>query len=154
MKELFIIGLVTITCFSFCFAAEIKENKLIEVQLGQNFTITLESNPTAGYAWQTAESIDKNMIQLIGSEYLQDKIELKHIPENSEDLKRNPKLRADPNTLARLENSRMGRGGKEVWTFKALKAGRTAISFQYVRPWEKNIPPVKEKTFTVIIKEQ
>jgi inhibitor of cysteine peptidase len=46
---------------------------------------------------------------------------------------------------------RMGQGGTEVWHFQALKPGKTALNFIYVRPWEKNIPPVKKQKIEVKI---
>ena len=95
----------------------------MEVQAGQSFTITLEANKTTGYEWQLAKPLDKRMVKLIGSEYLVDKTGL------------------------------IGAGGKQVWVFKALKKGKTNIYMRYVRPWEKDIPPVKEEHFLIIIKK-
>lgn len=122
MKKL-IIGLVVITWFTCCFAAELKQAKVIEVQLGQNFTITLEANKTTGYEWQFAKPLDESMVQLISSEYLVNKTKL------------------------------IGAGGKQVWVFKALKIGKTTIPFKYVRPWEKENPPVNEAFFTIVIRK-
>lgn len=98
------------------------QTKVITVQAGQNFTITLEANATTGYRWQLAKPLDESLIRLVSSEYLPDKTEL------------------------------VGAGGKQIWVFKALNAGKTAVSFKYVRPWEKNIQPEKEESFVVIIK--
>ncbi|MEI6832327.1 MAG: protease inhibitor I42 family protein, partial [Candidatus Omnitrophota bacterium] len=109
MKK-FIIGLVAITWFTCCFAAELKQAKVIKVQLGQNFTITLEANKTTGYEWQLANPLDESMVQLISSEYLTRKTKL------------------------------LGVGGKQVWVLKALKTGKMTISFKYIRPREKENP--------------
>lgn len=43
----------------------------------------------------------------------------------------------------------MGAGGKEIWTFKAVKKGETKICFEYARPWE-NVKP--EVSYTYIIR--
>jgi inhibitor of cysteine peptidase len=47
---------------------------------------------------------------------------------------------------------RLGADGKQLWTFKALKAGETSITFKYVRPQEKDKPPEREQTIPVLIK--
>lgn len=96
----------------------------MEAQAGQNFTIILKANATTGYQWQFAKPLDENLVQLINSKYLADKTKL------------------------------VGAGGKQVWIFKALKAGQANISFKYVRPWEKNTPPQNEESFVIVIKQQ
>ena len=35
----------------------------------------------------------------------------------------------------------------------ALKSGKTAIEFKYVRPWEKDKAPAETKSVPVVIKE-
>ncbi len=124
MKKLLIfvgIGLVVMTCLICCSAAELKQAKVIEVKFGQNFTITLESNKTTGYEWQFAKPLDESMVQLISSEY-------------------------------RINKSKLiGAGGKQLWIIKALRTGKTTISFRYVRPWEKDKPPVNEVSFIIVI---
>lgn len=53
----------------------------------------------------------------------------------------------------KAENTELvGAGGKEIWTFKALKEGETEINFQYVRPWEKDVVPEITKRYAIIIK--
>jgi predicted secreted protein len=47
----------------------------------------------------------------------------------------------------------VGAPGKEVWTFKAVKSGKTTINFKYVRPWEKDKAPTKTTSFQVVIKD-
>ena len=122
MKKI-IIGLVAITWFTCCFAVELKQAKVIEVQLGQNFTITLGANKTTGYEWQFTNPLDGSMVQLISSEYLTRKTKL------------------------------LGAGGKQVWVLKALKTGKTSISFKYIRPWEKEKLLVDEAFFTIAIRK-
>jgi inhibitor of cysteine peptidase len=108
---------------SFCFAEEPREAKVIEAQVGKNFIIVLKANATTGYQWQFAQPLDESMLRLIRLQYEQDNREL------------------------------IGAGGKQVWSFKALRAGRATIYFKYVRPWEKNILLVKEESFLVVIKD-
>ena len=113
--------LVFVFLASLCFAEESKEAKVIESQVGNNFTIKLEANATTGYEWQFTKPLEEDILQLISSEYLPDKTEL------------------------------LGAGGKQVWIFKALKSGKTTIYFKYVRPWEKNTPPANEEFFIIVI---
>jgi inhibitor of cysteine peptidase len=123
-KIIIIIILIFISLVSICFAEETKQPKVIEAQAGQNFTIILKANATTGYQWQFAKLLDESIVHLISSEYLADKTKL------------------------------VGAGGKQVWIFKALKAGQTNISFKYVRSWEKNTPPQNEESFVIVIKQQ
>lgn len=111
----------------FCFAKEpleiIDPANVINVNTDKEFIITLDSNRTTGYQWQLAGPLEENKVQLVKTEY-----------------------EAAQSGLA-------GAGGKEVWTFKAVNPGKTAISFGYVRPWEKGKAPVEEKQFAIIIKQ-
>ena len=116
-----IIILVLLLLSSYTFAETNDMTNTIQATIGKEFVITLDANATTGYQWQFAKPLDESILQLIRSEYLPDKTEL------------------------------VGAGGKQVWVFKALNAGKTAISFKYVRSWEKNVPPVKEASFVVII---
>ena len=93
----------------------------IKVKAGQRFTIRMESNPTTGYGWQLSKALDEKVVQLVTNAY---------IPP---------------------ESKLMGAGGHEAWTFKAIGAGATDISMQYVRPWDKD-QPAKTNVYTVIVK--
>ncbi|MBI5699091.1 protease inhibitor I42 family protein [Candidatus Saganbacteria bacterium] len=46
----------------------------------------------------------------------------------------------------------VGSGGVERWVFRSLKRGRTEVSFKYVRPWEKGIPPVDTRSYQITIR--
>ena len=97
--------------------------KGIETTVGREFLIVLEANRTTGYGWQLANALDKKMLKVV---------EIKH--------KQN-------------KTKRVGEGGKDLWTFRTLQAGETTIAFEYVRPWEKDVAPVKKEIFTVTIKK-
>lgn len=84
----------------------------------------MDANATTGYEWQIASPIDDKLINLVSSEYVPYKTGL------------------------------VGSGGKSIWTFKAIHAGKAHISFKYIRPWEKNTPPVKEAVYIVDIQSQ
>jgi inhibitor of cysteine peptidase len=114
--------ITAVTVFSFAKEAQnTKQNKTIHVKAGKEFSLTLKSNITTGYQWQLTKAVDKEFLILTG---------LRYITKNT-DL--------------------VGAGGKEEWTFRAVKPGTAVISFQYVRPWEKKAAPAKVKNFIVII---
>ena len=101
--------------------AQTEHGDVIKVAAGENFELTLESNPTTGYRWQLAAPFDEAIVTLVGSEY--------KLP----------------------ETRRLGAGGREIWTFKAVEQGTTTIEMAYLRSWEKDVPPIKRATFTVIV---
>ncbi|MDD4183346.1 MAG: protease inhibitor I42 family protein, partial [Candidatus Omnitrophica bacterium] len=119
MKKVILSVLIFLCLVSFSIAENLTQDKTIKVEAGQDFTITLEANATTGYEWQLAKPLDENRFKLISSGYVADKL------------------------------NRIGAGGRQVWVFKALKAGETVISFKYIRQWEKNTPPAKEESFLI-----
>lgn len=96
---------------------------VIEAIVGEKIVLTLDSNPTTGYSWELAGPIDDKFIEFLNSEYMAPETKL------------------------------VGAGGHEMWTFKALKKGKTTIVMKYVRPWEKDKPPAEIKKFEVNISE-
>ena len=99
-----------------------EQTTMITARVGEEFTITLDSNPTTGYSWKLSDSFPKGIIKLLGSEY------------------------QPPVTR------RKGAGGKEIWRFKTLAVGKTTITLEYLRPWEKDKPPAATKTFSITVK--
>jgi inhibitor of cysteine peptidase len=93
----------------------------LEVITGQEFSITLASNATTGYHWELASPLDEAMVQLVATEY------------------KTPETRL------------VGVGGQEIWTFRAVGRGQTVIKLKYVRPWEKDVAPVKTASYMVIV---
>lgn len=94
----------------------------IQASVGEKFNIVLDSNRTTGYEWRVSIPLDTKIVTFEDLEYQ---------PENT---------------------SRVGAGGKEVWTFKAAGKGTTRIFFEYLRPWEEGKPPADTKTFKVQVK--
>ncbi len=99
-------------------------DETIEVEVGLEFAIVLESNPTTGYSWQLAEPLDEDIVELVSSEFE------KKTPEEG-------------------EGEIVGAPGEEVWTFEAIGEGETEIKLEYVRPWETDVAPEETETFTV-----
>jgi inhibitor of cysteine peptidase len=93
----------------------------LSVAAGQNFNITLASNPTTGYHWELAAPLDEAVVKLVASEY------------------------KSPDTRM------LGAGGQEIWTFRAVGRGQTVVQLKYVRPWEKDVAPIKTATYEVLV---
>ena len=108
-------------------AAE-KTDSVIEATAGKEFTISMKSNRTTGYGWQLAKPLDETTVKLVKNDY-----------QNA--------------TQTSPDQRIVGGPGTEVWTFKALKSGKTTIEFKYVRPWEKDKAPGETKSVPVVIKE-
>ena len=120
---LVIIAISVILFFVLFFAIRAAKNdNIIETAVGKSFTITLDSNPTTGYHWQIARQMDTGMVELIDSQYIAPKTDL------------------------------VGAPGKEEWHFRAIREGKAIISFDYVRPWEKDELPGQTESFIVIIR--
>jgi inhibitor of cysteine peptidase len=90
-----------------------KQNSIvrdISAGVGETITVTLFSNATTGYKWEANAKIsDPQVLQQVDQKYV-----------------------APGNT-----DGKVGVGGSEVWSFKALKAGTSTISTEYGQPWEK-----------------
>ncbi len=85
-------------------------SKEVEITVGDSFTVTLCSNPTTGFQWsETAQISDQTLLQQTDHQLV--------MP--------GPEPPPPPGTP-----------GQEVWTFKALKEGKSTISMEYSRPWE------------------
>ncbi len=96
---------------------------LITVTSGTSFEVRLDSNATTGYQWQLAGKLDEKTVKFLGHEY---QLPLKGV-------------------------LRVGQGGQEVWHFQALKPGKTALNFNYLRVWEKGAKPARMKRVEVKI---
>ena len=99
--------------------------KEIETKTGDMFIITLDSNRTTGYEWQLVKPFDNKAIELLGVEYVAG------------------------------SGGMPGAGGLENWTFRTIsfRRDKVVLSFKYVRPWEKDVKPVKETEFFVKIEK-
>ncbi len=83
-------------------------NQTIEVKVGQEFIIALESNPTTGYSWQA--EFDDSVLKLVESKY-----------------ERTP-----------AEEGMVGVGGTQSFEFQALKEGKAEVTMIYKRSWEES----------------
>ena len=94
----------------------------IEIKLGDDFRITLCSNPTTGHVWSNAIIAPTGFVEQVGHQY----------------------LAPDGSVLPALST---GEAGKEVWRFKAFIAGTSTITLDYHQPWEGG----DESTWTYIL---
>ena len=93
----------------------------VEVKVGQVLAVTLDSNPSTGYSWQLKNISDRAILENTGSEFVAS------------------------GSIA----SSAGALAKEIWQFKALKEGKSSLTLEYRRPWEKEAPPENVYTLTV-----
>lgn len=70
----------------------------VTVRSGDQFTVTLPSNPSTGYSWQMVKEPDGKVLKKVGSKY-------------NEPHKQNPPI--------------VGAGGTETWSFKSAGKGNT-----------------------------
>jgi inhibitor of cysteine peptidase len=94
----------------------------MSLKLGTVMEVRLDANHTTGYSWIVAPVANPVLMRLGKAEYLDNAAE-----------------------------NRVGAGGVEVWRFKAVKAGKQGLQFEYRRPWEKGTPPAKMVTFSVTV---
>lgn len=148
----------------------------IEKEVGEDFEIVLEANPTTGYQWTV--KFDPEYLKMVEQKYLPDFSEnvkgamllgegrtiLAGAPEGAREVAEEV---AEENwvqeqidegvigieSLEEKESEAevpVGAGGQESFKFLALKKGETEIEFSYGRSWEEE--PIKTLTYKVIIK--
>ena len=99
------------------------DGKSVTVHPGDTVRIKLKSNRTTGYSWALSGKLDEKVLKSEGNEY---------------------KVDEHPAGM-------VGVGGSDVWTFKALAAGKTEIVLGYARPWEKDKAPAQAFKLTVVV---
>jgi len=100
---------------------EENDGKTITMPEKRRFLVRLKGNPTTGYTWRTAELTGEAVEQLGKPAY----VPRQHPP------------------------GMVGVGGRFVFKFQAVKPGTSQIKLEYVRPWEKDKPPIRTFTITV-----
>jgi len=110
---LMIMSLLVVSCASAAPKEFTSPKQTIEVQVGEQFIIILDSNPTTGYSWEA--DFDESFLKLAKSEY-----EPSDKPEGM-----------------------VGTGGKERFVFEGLNKGDTQVRLTYKRPWEQEVADTK-----------
>jgi len=99
------------------------DSQPINVGVGKEFAVELDSNPTTGYSWGV--DFDSKNLSQVSKSY----------------------------SSSLSPPGMVGAGGTDRFTFKALAAGTTDLKFKYYRTFEPaTIPPIQTKTFKVIVK--
>ena len=97
----------------------------VSLQTGEQFSLQLEGNITTGYTWEVAE-IDSAFLEQVGEmEYLQ-----KSTP---------------------AEKELTGAPGEFLFTFRALKPGKTTLRLIYHRSFEEGVAPLEAFAVTLVI---
>jgi predicted secreted protein len=94
----------------------------VSLKVGAVLEVRLEANHTTGYSWVFAPAVNPVLMRQGRAVYQE-----------------------------HVAGSTVGAGGVEVWRFKAVKAGKQGLQFEYRRPWEKGSPPAKVVMFTVTV---
>jgi len=98
-------------------------SKEVKVAVDGSLTVTLCSNPTTGRQWpESAEISDQTVLRQTDHELVM------------------PGPESPPGTP-----------GKEIWTFKALKAGESTISMEWSQPWEGGVKAEWTFDLTVVV---
>ena len=92
-----------------------------KVDVGDDFQVVLESNPTTGYGWQLEVALDGGVLDLVGDRY-----------------------EAPTTDLA-------GAAGYQVFDFRAVGDGSTFIQLWYIRPFDDPPDPADRAQFEVIV---
>ncbi len=95
--------------------------KRAQVPVGQWVLIRLPGNPTTGYQWQAA-AVQGQSVRLMAE----------------------PQYVATP-----VKPGVVGSGGTYYFKFRALQPGLTTIKLIYLRPWQKDQPPLETFQCTV-----
>jgi inhibitor of cysteine peptidase len=101
---------------------ENNHNQQFLIKQGDIVEVCLKANPSTGYRWQIVK-IDTFKIKLIDESYTSEN--------NNKDI--------------------VGKGGSKIYLFKAINKGSASIEIEYSRPFENDIPPLKEFNFNLSI---
>jgi len=89
---------------------------------GQELVITLDSNPSTGYIWETKD-LDPTMFLQVGE---------------TQFTSSNPNL--------------VGSGGTQTLTIRTLKTGTATLTLVYHRPWETGVAPANTFSVELLVK--
>jgi inhibitor of cysteine peptidase len=94
----------------------------MQLKKGQTLVVTLEGNPTTGYSWEVAETLDEQVLRLTGE----------------------PEFKA--------ESEALGAGGVQTLRFEAVNAGQITLKLVYHRPWEKGVEPLETYSLQIMVR--
>jgi inhibitor of cysteine peptidase len=103
---------------------EADNGKPVTLSVDQTLSLTLPSNPSTGYSWKIT-SDDRAVLVPLGE----------------------PQFNVSG-------TPRPGAGGTETFNFKAVAPGTTTLTLVYVRPWETNVTPTPDDTWSAQVTVQ
>jgi predicted secreted protein len=95
----------------------------VQLAIGQTHEISLESNASTGFTWLA--HYDDKILELVEERYEQ--------------------------PSASSGQPALGAAGAQIFVFKGLTKGETAVTFEYMRPWE-SLPPEKTQEYTFSVR--
>ena len=107
----------------------------VQLQEGEVLVISLEANPSTGYAW----AVDRRSLAAQGQGIL-----IQTAGEFQAREARRSRGTGDADGLPLL-----GAPETQILRFQAAQAGQTALRLVYRRPWEEDIPPLQEFSLEV-----
>jgi inhibitor of cysteine peptidase len=110
------------------YADESNSGKELQMAPGNTLQVALDSNPTTGFKWELVQISDRAVLEKVSDIFEKPMVKQR---EGSPPI--------------------VGAGGKEFWTFKALKPGTAVISMEYSRPWEGGEKGINKFSLTVIV---
>lgn len=105
---------------------QLDDGREANVTVGQVLTVELPGNRTTGFSWNEPATTEM-VLERVGK----------------------PAYVTNP-----APSGMVGVSGKEIWRFRATKAGRQTLRLEYARPWEKDVAPAKVVTFKVLVSER
>jgi inhibitor of cysteine peptidase len=127
MARIFFLSLFFLSCIGACTATQVhkateeQNGSRINLKMGDRLQIALEGNPTTGYTWEIAQN---------NSDLLEPEGEVGYQAEKT---------------------NLVGSGGTFIFTFNAIARGNTSLKLIYWRPFEKDLPPIKEYRLTILV---
>jgi inhibitor of cysteine peptidase len=98
---------VEVSCDEFQAPGKAHLTRTVDMAVGATLTVSLCQNPSTGFSWEQAVISDSTVLTQTG--------------DSSVPVEQATPVVGAPNT--------------HVWTFKAMKAGQSAVSMSYSRPW-------------------
>ncbi len=100
---------------------EADDGDTVTLAPGDGLNVSLTGNPTTGYLWEVSGDLDAAILKPVGDPGFQ------------------------------KESGLIGAGGVQTNQFEAVGPGQTLLTMIYHRPWEKDTPPEKSFSVTVIV---
>jgi predicted secreted protein len=113
--------------------AESDSGSMVELRVGEQVEIVLDSNPTAGYAWEVA-SEDVTVVRQVGD----------------------PQFKPDSEAVAAVgtPSRAVGGGGTLTLLFEAVAPGEQVLTLIYHRTFEQDVPPTRTFALDILVRER